>query len=70
LGVKVERLELVQAEHDLRFAGLRQKLAIGDGVEVLDAGLLCRVVGILRSLPSLQALKGDAFACRSRPGAW
>jgi hypothetical protein len=64
MGQQVERTELVQAEDDLGFAGLGQHLAVGDGVEVLDVGLLDRVIGILRGLPGLQALKGDAFLAK------
>jgi hypothetical protein len=40
---------------------LRYDLAVGDRVEVFDAGLLGRVVRVSGGLPGLQALKGDAF---------
>lgn len=60
-GHHVEGSELVHAEDDFGFAVLGYDLAVGDGVEVLDAGLLGRVVRIAGGLPRLQALKGDAF---------
>ncbi|AKJ08548.1 hypothetical protein ABB07_00305 [Streptomyces incarnatus] len=61
VGLEVERPEFVQAEHNFGFARLRPDLAVGDGVEVLDAGLLDRAVGVAGGLPGLQALKSDAF---------
>lgn len=44
---EVERAELVHAEGDFRLVALGYDLAVGDRVEVLDAGLLRRVVGIV-----------------------
>lgn len=61
VGHQVERPELVHAEDDFGLAVLRYDLAVGDRVEVFDAGLLGRVVGVAGGLPGLQALKGDAF---------
>jgi hypothetical protein len=61
VGLEVEWAELVQAEDDLGFAVFGYDLAVGEGVEVLDPGLLGRVVGLAGGLEGLQALKGDAF---------
>lgn len=61
VGHQVERAELVHAEDDFGLAVLGYDLAVGDCIEVLDAGLLGRVVRVTGGLPGLQALKGDAF---------
>src|SRR3989442_3413637 len=61
VGHQVERPELVHAEDDFGLALLGYDLAVRDRVEVFDAGLLGRVVGVAGGLPGLQALKGDAF---------
>jgi hypothetical protein len=53
--------ELVHAENDFGLAVLGYDLAVGDRVEVLDAGLLRRVIRIAVGLPRFQALKRDAF---------
>jgi hypothetical protein len=55
--LEVERTELVQAEDDFGLAFVGDDLAVGDCVEVLDAGLLGRVVGVTGGLPGLHALK-------------
>lgn len=61
VGLEIEGAELVHAEDDFWLARLGYDLAIGDGVEVLDAGLFGRVVRVAGGFPGLQALKGDAF---------
>ncbi|XNR94450.1 hypothetical protein NRF20_43685 [Streptomyces sp. R-74717] len=61
MGLEVDRAELVHAEDDFGLALLGHHLAVGDGIEMLDAGLLGRVIGVVRGLPALYALKGDAF---------
>ncbi|MGW5366253.1 hypothetical protein [Actinopolymorpha pittospori] len=61
MGLEVQRAELVHAEDDLGLAVLGYDLTVGDGVEVLDSGLLRGVVGVVGGLPGLHALKGDAF---------
>jgi hypothetical protein len=61
VGHQVEWSELVQAEDDVGFVVLGYDLAVGDGVEVLDAGLSGGVVGVAGGLQGLYALKGDAF---------
>ncbi|WSR66993.1 hypothetical protein OG452_34620 [Streptomyces sp. NBC_01197] len=58
---QIEGPELVYAEEGFGLAVLWYDLLVGDGVEVLDACLLGRVVGVAGGLPGLQALKGDAF---------
>jgi hypothetical protein len=45
VGLEVERAELVRAAHDFGLAFLGHDLALGDGVEVFDAGLLGGVFG-------------------------
>jgi transposase len=66
-GLQVKRAELIQ--HDLRVAGVRRHVAVGDRVQVLDPGLLRRVAGVLGGLPGLQALKGDALLAEQDPQA-
>ncbi|SCF61992.1 hypothetical protein GA0115254_108115 [Streptomyces sp. Ncost-T10-10d] len=61
MGHQVERPELVHAKDDFGFVFLGYDFAVCDRVEVLDARLLGRVVGVPGGLPGLQALKGDAF---------
>ena len=68
-GLQVERPELINAKHDLRVAGLRCRLAVGDRVQVLHPGLLRRVLRVLGGLPRFQALKGDAFLAEQDPQA-
>lgn len=46
VGHQVQWAELVQAEDDFGLALLGYDLAVGDRVEVLDAGLLGRVLGV------------------------
>lgn len=43
VGLEVGRPELVHTKDDFRLAVLGYDLAVGDGVEVLDVGLLGRV---------------------------
>jgi hypothetical protein len=57
VGLEAERAELVHAEDDFGFAFLGYDLAVGDGVEVLDAGFLSGVVRVAGGLPGLYALK-------------
>ncbi|MDX3667057.1 hypothetical protein PV733_18940 [Streptomyces europaeiscabiei] len=45
-GLQIERPELVHAEDDFRLAVLGYDLAVGDRVEMLDPGLLGRVVRV------------------------
>jgi hypothetical protein len=52
---QIEGSELIRAEDDFGFAILGYDLAVGDRIEVLDAGLLGRVVRIIGGLPGLQA---------------
>lgn len=56
VGLEVERAELVHAEDDFGFAFLGYDHAVGDGVEVLDTGLLGGVVRVAGGLPGLCAL--------------
>jgi hypothetical protein len=51
VGLEVERAELVDAEDDFGLAVLGCDLAVGDRVQVLDAGLLGGVVRIAGGLP-------------------
>jgi len=44
--LEVERPELVHAEDDLWLGALGDDLAVGDGVQVLDPGLLDRIVRV------------------------
>jgi hypothetical protein len=44
MRLEVQRPELVHAEDNLRLAGLGDDLAVGDRIQVLDPGLLDRVV--------------------------
>jgi hypothetical protein len=60
-GLQVQRPELVHAEDDLRLTGIRGDLTVGNRVQVLDPGLLGRVVRVLAGLPGFQPLKGDAL---------
>nr|WP_167336816.1 MULTISPECIES: hypothetical protein [Streptomyces] len=46
MGLQVERPELVHAEDDFGLAVLGYDLAVSDRVEMLDAGLLGRVVRV------------------------
>jgi hypothetical protein len=46
VGLEVERAELIQAEDNAGFAGLGDDLTVRDGVQVLDACLLGRVVRV------------------------
>jgi hypothetical protein len=55
--LQVQRPELINAEDDLWLAGLGDDLAVGDGVQVLDPGLLDRIVRVCGGLPGFQALK-------------
>jgi hypothetical protein len=64
-GLQVERPELVHAENHGRLIGLGDDLAVGDGVQVLDAGLLGRVVRVAGGLPGLYGLKDTLSARRS-----
>src|SRR5215469_13098188 len=61
VGLEVQRPELVYAEDHLWFAGLGDDLTVGDRIQVLDAGLLGRIVRVGRGLPGFQPLKGDAL---------
>jgi hypothetical protein len=61
VAYEVEGPELVQAEDDFGFTVLGYHLAVGDRVEVLDPGLLGRVVRVAGGLPGLRVSKGDAF---------
>jgi hypothetical protein len=58
-----------KAEHDFGLAFLGYDLAVGDRVEVLDAGLLGGIVGVTGDLPSLYALKRDALLAEQDPKA-
>ena len=49
--------------------GIVPEQADGDGVQVLDAGLLRRVAGVFGGLPGFQALKGDALLAEQPPQA-
>jgi hypothetical protein len=69
VGLEVERTELVQAEDDFGLVLLGYDLIAGDGVEVLDAGLLGGVVGVVGGLPGLCAVKGDALLAEQAPKA-
>ena len=69
VGLQVQRPELVHAEDHLRLAVLGYDLAVGDRVQVLDPGLLRRVVGVAGGFPGLQALKGDALLAEQDPQA-
>ncbi|MCA2181495.1 hypothetical protein LDL08_35575 [Nonomuraea glycinis] len=69
MGLEVERTELVQAEDDFRLAVLGYDLAVGDRVEVLDAGFLGGVIGVAGGLPGLYALKQDALLAEQDPQA-
>ena len=59
--LQVERPEFINAEDDLRVAVRRGDLPVGDRVQVLDAGLLRRVLRVFGGLPGFQPLKADAF---------
>jgi len=67
--LQVQGAELVQADHSLRLAVLGYDLAVGDGVQVLDAGLLRGVVRIAGGLPGLYALKRDSLLAEQDPQA-
>jgi hypothetical protein len=43
--LEVRRPGFVYPEDHLRLAGLGEDLAVGDGIQVLDAGFLDRIVG-------------------------
>jgi hypothetical protein len=62
--LQVERPEPVRAEHRSRLAVLGLDFTVGDGVQVLDAGLLDRVIGVAGGLPGLYPLKGHPSARR------
>jgi hypothetical protein len=61
MRLQVQRPELVHAENDLRLAGLGDDLTVSDRIQVLDPGLLHRVIGVFGGLPGFQPLKGDAL---------
>jgi hypothetical protein len=61
VGLEVQGPEFVDAEDHLWFAGFGGDLAVGDGIQVLDAGFLHRVVRVGGGFPGFQPLKGDAF---------
>ena len=67
--LEIQRPELVHAEDHLWFAGLGDDLTVGDRVQVLDAGLLDRIVGVGGGFPGFQPLKGDAFLAEQHPQA-
>src|SRR5258707_6481637 len=52
-GLEVERPKLINADHHLRVARLRGGIAVGDGVQVLDAGLLGLIARVFGGLPGL-----------------
>ncbi len=60
----VQRPELVHTKDHRRLAGCRPDLAVGDAVQVLDAGLLGRIVRIRGRLPGLYPLKGDVLRAK------
>ena len=66
-GLQVQRPELVHAENHLRVPVLREDLAVGDRVQVLDPRLFPCVLGVFRCLPRFQPLKGDAFLAEQDP---
>jgi hypothetical protein len=68
-GLKVQRPELIDTEHDLSVAGARGHLAVGDRVQALDPGLLRRVARVLGGLPGLYPLKRDALLAEQHPQA-
>jgi hypothetical protein len=65
--LQVQRPELVKAEDHSRLAGIGSHLTVGDGIQVLDPCLLHRIVRVLRCLPGLQPLKGDALLPEQHP---
>ena len=69
MRLEIQRPELVHAKNDLRFAGLGDDLAVGDRIQVLDPGLLHRVVRVFGDLPGFQPLKGDALLAEQHPQA-
>jgi len=70
VGLEVQRPELIHAEDHLRLAGLGGDLTVGDRVQVLNPGLLDRVVRVGGGFPGgFQPLKGDAFRTEQRPQA-
>ncbi len=68
-GLQVQRPELIDAEHNLRVVVLRDGLAVGDRVQLLDPGLLRRVLRVLRRFPGLYPLDGDALLAEQHPQA-
>ncbi|WP_182899760.1 hypothetical protein [Microbispora sp. H10830] len=69
MGLEVKRAELVQTEGDFRLTLLWHDLAVGDRVEVLDAGLLRGVVRVAGGRPGLYALKRHALPSEQDPQA-
>jgi hypothetical protein len=67
--LEVQRPELVHTEDHLWFAGLGDDLTVSDRVQVLDPGLLHRVVRVCGGFPGLDALKGDALLTEQHPQA-
>jgi hypothetical protein len=55
--LEVQRLEFIGAEDHLWFAGFGDDLAVGDRIQVLDPGLLDRIVRVGGGLPGFQPLK-------------
>ena len=67
--LQVEGPEFIHAKDDLRVAVRRGDLPVGDRVQLLDPGLLLRVLRVLGGLPGFQALKGDALLAEQDPQA-
>src|ERR1022692_3325853 len=67
--LQVQRPELIDAEDHFRIAVLRGRFPVGDGIQLLDPGLLLRVVRVLGGFPGFQALKGGAFLSEQDPQA-
>jgi hypothetical protein len=69
VGLEVERAELIHAEDDFGLTVFGYDLAVGDRIQVLDAGLLGGVVGVVGGLPGRYALKRHALLAEQAPQA-
>src|SRR5690606_5260872 len=67
MRLNVQRPELVNAEDHLRLARVWYHLTIGDRVQMLQPGLLHRVVRIPGGLPGLYPLKRDVLGTKQLP---